>query len=150
MEVFMRINNKWKMHNPENWRLDEVDSGLYSSFVYVIKFDDGTYYFGKKGIYRGIRDISKLKSTTSQSNWLIYTGSSKSVNAMIDAGANYEKYILYCFKTDAEATIVETALISFFGLHPDNLNKAIICKTRLPKDRIRLFNILQDIIEELR
>lgn len=146
----MRINKNWQMHNPDNWNLDEVDSGRYASFVYVIKFDDGSYYIGKKQIYKGIRDISKLKSTTQSSNWPTYTGSSKSVNAMIDAGEDYEKYILYCFKTDAEATIVETALISFFGLHPDNLNKAIMCKARLPKDRINLFNILQEIIEELR
>jgi hypothetical protein len=49
---------------------------------------------------------------------------------MIDAGMNYTKKILYC-ESD-EASIIETALISL-GLHPGNLNLAVMHKARLPK-----------------
>ncbi|HGH7440932.1 hypothetical protein AAHV79_14865 [Klebsiella pneumoniae] len=146
----MRINNNWTMFDPEQWDIKEVNEGLYCSFVYLIEFPEaGEYYFGKKQIYKGIKDISNLKSTSTESNWLDYTGSSKSVNAMIDSGMEYSKKILYCFKTDAEATLIETALISYYGLHPDNLNKAILCKSRLPKNRIELFRVLQSLIEML-
>ena len=146
----MRINNNWTMFEPEQWDIKEVNEGLYCSFVYLIEFPEtGEDYFGKKQIYKGIKDISNLKGTSTESNWLDYTGSSKSVNAMIDSGMEYSKRILYCFKTDAEATLIETALISYYGLHPDNLNKAILCKSRLPKNRIELFRVLQSLIEML-
>ncbi|MCV8218127.1 hypothetical protein ODQ38_15730, partial [Escherichia coli] len=48
-----------------------------------------------------------------------------------------------------EAAIIESALIYIFGLKPDNLNKAVMSKTRLPKDGRKLFKILQYLIEEL-
>lgn len=139
---------KWKMNNDQEWDISDVNSGRYSAFVYVIRFGE-EFYIGMKHVYVKLRDIKNLKHSTKESNWEKYTGSSKSVNQMIADGCDYEKYILWCFRTSAEAAIIETALISYFGLHPDNLNKAIMCKARLPKDRMELFKVLQQLIEEL-
>lgn len=38
-----------------------------------------------------VRDIKNLKSTSVESNWPDYTGSSKCVNEMIEAGMPYTK-----------------------------------------------------------
>lgn len=103
---------------------------------------------GMKNIYKNLTDIKKLKNHK-ESDWREYTSSSKTVNDMIDSNVEYEKYILWCFETTNEAAIVESALIYIFGLKPDNLNKAVMSKTRLPKDGRKLFKILQTLIEEL-
>lgn len=146
----MRVNKAWEMFDTDMWDMSEVTDGNYVSFIHIIQFPDtGEYYFGKKQIYKKVRDIKNLKATSVESNWPDYTGSSKCVNEMIDAGMPYTKKILYCVKSDAEATILETALISYFGLHPDCLNKAIMCKARLPKNRLDLFKVLQDLIDML-
>lgn len=145
-----RINKKWEMFDPTQWDISDVNDGNYTLFVYLIEFPEtGEYYLGKKMIYKKVRHIKELKSTSIESDWEKYTGSSKSVNAMIDAGMEYRKKILYSVKSDADATILETALICYFGLHPDNLNKAILSKARLPKDRLDLFRILQQLIDML-
>ncbi|EGT4280645.1 hypothetical protein C5952_19135 [Cronobacter sakazakii] len=145
-----RINKNWEMFDKDQWDIADVTDGNYTSFVYIIEFPEtGEFYYGKKMIYQKVKSIDKLKVTSVESNWKNYTGSSKTVNAMIDAGMDYTKKILYCVKSDAEASIIETALISYFGLHPDNLNKAILCKARLPKNRRDLFNVLQDLVAML-
>lgn len=146
----MKIEKEWQAYNPTTWDIKEVDSGNYCAFVYLIRFDDGRFYIGMKHVYRKLKDIADLKDTTKASDWETYTGSSKTVNSMIEAGCDYEKYILWCFKTSNEAALVETALISFYGLQANNLNRAIMCKARLPKDGNELFRVLQTLIEELK
>lgn len=108
-----------------------------------------SHIYGMKNIYKNLKDIKKIKNSTKESDWRSYTSSSKTVNDMIDCGVEYEKYILWCFETTNEAAIIESALIYIFGLKPDNLNKAVMSKTRLPKDGRKLFKILQYLIEEL-
>jgi len=142
----MRITKSWRVNNPEQWDVSEVDSGRYAAFVYVIRFDDGSFYIGMKHVYKKLRDIKKLTSTT---QWKKYTGSSTKVNKLIDAGYDYEKSILWCFKTANEAAIVEAALICMFGLLPDNLNKAVMCKARLPLNGAALYGVIQTLIGEL-
>lgn len=105
-----------------------------------------------KQIYKGVKDIKKLKSSTKQSNWKDYTSSSKTVNALIDAGENYKKYVLWCFPTANQAALVEATLIGSCGLKPHNLNKAILAKVRLPAsdtERLKLFKIVKDLIGTL-
>ncbi|EIT6979586.1 hypothetical protein ACSTWI_000788 [Escherichia coli] len=145
-----RINKRWKMYDPETWDYDDVASGRYTHFVYLIKFETGEFYYGKKQIYKGVKDIKKLKSTSIESDWELYTGSSKLCNEMIDSGIEYEKYILHCFKCDSEVSLIEAALILNFGFHPDNLNKAVMVRSRITKNRIDLFNTLQYLIDLLR
>lgn len=140
---------EWEMFDPDKWDIKEVDSGEYSAFVYVIYFENGTSYIGMKNIYVKVRDANKIKSSTKQSNWKEYTSSSSTVNTFIDSGEPYKKYILWCFPKTNEASIIETALISIFGLLPDNLNKAIISKARLPADGRKLYGILKELIEVL-
>lgn len=76
----------WDMFDPEVWNINDVDSGNYAAFVYLIQFENSGWYIGMKQIYKGVKDIKKLKSSTKQSNWKDYTSSSKTVNALIDAG----------------------------------------------------------------
>ena len=118
-----------------------------------MQLDNGTWYIGMKQIYKGVKDIKKLKASTKQSNWKEYTSSSKTVNSLIEAGEDYRKYILWCFPTTNQASIVETALIATTGLLPNNLNKAILTKARLPAsdtEALKLFNIIKVLIEALR
>lgn len=139
---------EWKIHNPNVWDLSDVDSGSYAAFVYVMKFEE-SFYIGMKQVYRGIKDVKKLKDSTKQSNWESYTSSSKTVNARIEAGEPYEKYILWCFPTANQAAVVEATLIGVFGSHSNNLNKAIMCKARLIKDSGSTTKIIQELISEL-
>ncbi|EEU9356728.1 hypothetical protein FYS90_23125, partial [Escherichia coli] len=76
----------------------------------------------------------------------------KTVNSRIEAGETYKKYILWCFPTANQAAVVETALIATCGLLPDNLNKAILVKAKLPAndaDGLRLFKIVKGLIGSL-
>ncbi|EFG1310036.1 TPA: hypothetical protein IFB44_003201 [Escherichia coli] len=142
----------WDMFDPEVWNINDVGSGNYAAFVYLIQFENSGWYIGMKQIYKGVKDIKKLKSSTKQSNWKDYTSSSKTVNALIDAGENYKKYVLWCFPTANQAALVEATLIGSCGLKPHNLNKAILAKVRLPAsdtERLKLFKIVKDLIGTL-
>lgn len=140
---------KWTMHDPETWDYEDINDGRYAAFVYMITFDDGSYYFGVKSIFKSIRDVKKLKPTTKESNWENYYSSSKKVQAMVDSGLNYEKQILWCFRTTNEAEQVEAALILFLGQQSNNLNLAVMCKVRLGKNHSETFKVLQQLLERL-
>ncbi|HAV1973410.1 TPA: hypothetical protein JG946_003770 [Enterobacter hormaechei subsp. steigerwaltii] len=139
---------EWKAYNPNEWEVEDISSGRYAAFVYLIKFED-SFYIGMKQVYKGIKDIKKLKSTTKESNWPVYTSSSKTVNTMIENGEPYDKYLLWCFTTANQAAVVEATLIGLFGSRSDNLNKAIMTKARLPKDNGETFKIITQLIEVL-
>lgn len=139
----------WKIWNTNEWSIEDVTSGQYCSFVYLIRFETGEWYIGVKSLYKGIRDIKKIKVSTKESNWKVYTSSSKSVNNMIDNGVDYEKYILWCFPTTNQGELVESTLIGLLGSKNECVNKAIMCKARLPKDNGTTFKIIQQLIEEL-
>lgn len=139
---------EWKPFNPDEWSISDINSGQYAAFVYLMKVEDD-FYIGMKQVYKGIKDIKKLKPTTKESNWPVYTSSSKSVNTMIENGAEYEKYLLWCFPTANQAAVVEATLIGIFGSRSDCLNKAIMCKARLPNDNGATFKIIQELIEVL-
>lgn len=136
---------EWKSFDPEQWDVKDITSGNYAAFVYLMVVD-GQYYIGMKQVYKGIKDAKKIKDTSKESNWESYTSSSKSVNTMITNGAAYEKYLLWCFPTANQAAIVEATLIGVFGTRHDYLNKAIMCKARLPKDNGNTFKIIQGLI----
>ncbi|MDU7185698.1 MAG: hypothetical protein E6294_06680, partial [Klebsiella sp.] len=85
-----RINKNWEMFDKDQWNISDVTDGNYTSFVYIIEFPEtGEFYYGKKMIYQKVKSIDKLKVNSVESNWKNYTGSSKTVNAMIDAGMDY-------------------------------------------------------------
>ncbi|WP_336983563.1 MULTISPECIES: hypothetical protein [unclassified Cedecea] len=138
---------EWKSFDPEQWDIEDITSGSYAAFVYLIHFpEDDSYYIGMKQIYKGVRDAKRIKDASKESDWESYTSSSKSVNTMITNGADYEKYLLWCFPTANQAAIVESTLIGVFGTRYDYLNKAIMCKARLPKDKGNTFKIIQELI----
>lgn len=143
-----KVIESWSMFYPDEWNIDEVCN--YAGFVYLIQFpDSGTYYIGVKQVYKGIKDYSKLKSTSIESDWKRYYSSSKSVKEMINSGESYKKSILWCFKTVQEAMLVESTLIGLFGTDWKNLNKAIMVKTRLKKDNGDQIRIIRKIMEDL-
>ncbi|WP_194761657.1 GIY-YIG nuclease family protein [Pantoea ananatis] len=143
----MVINN-WTMFYDEEWNVDEVVN--YASFIYLIEFPDSSeFYIGVKQVYKGIKDFSALNSTSKESNWKSYYSSSKTVKERIEADEKYRKRILWCYKTTAEALLAESVLIGVFGTRWDNLNKAIMVKTRLKKDYGEQFKVLQRIIGDL-
>ncbi|MBN6033086.1 hypothetical protein JYK12_21920 [Pantoea ananatis] len=136
------------MFYPDDWNVDEVCN--YAGFVYLIQFpDSGTYYIGVKQVYKGIKDFSKLKSTSFESDWKRYCSSSKTVKEMIESGEKYRKSILWCFKTIQEAMLIESTLIGVFGTDHLNLNKAIMVKTRIKKDYGEQRKVLQRIMSDL-
>ncbi|MDI3365979.1 MULTISPECIES: hypothetical protein [Pantoea] len=143
-----KVIENWNMFYPYEWNIDEVCN--YAGFVYLIQFpDSGTYYIGVKQVYKGIKDFSKLKSTSIESDWKRYCSSSKTVKEMIESGEKYRKSILWCFKTIQEAMLVESTLIGVFGTDHSNINKAIMVKTRLKKDYDEQRKVLQRIMGNL-
>ena len=93
--------------------------GLYSppegfyGFVYMIEFENGNRYIGKKAFFSkrkrnfGKKEIEKLTDkrlkkyeiVTKESNWQTYTSSNPFVNSRIKNGEDYQKYII-CFAKD--------------------------------------------------
>ncbi|WP_419058943.1 hypothetical protein [Kluyvera georgiana] len=133
--------------------LDEDDllSGKYAGFVYYFQFDDGSTYIGSKQLYKKVKSYRRIKSTSIENGWRDYSSSSKIVNEKIEQGVPYTKTILYAFPNMKETLLVETILIYSEGLKPYNLNLAVMHKGKLPtgKDRIRLYGIVQELLEWL-
>lgn len=147
----MMVIKNWEIYDPETWDITDVNDGNYASFVYLITFPDNDYYIGMKQIYKGVKDITKLKLTTKESDWMKYYSSSKTVQARIEAGEDYTKYILWCFPTTNQAALIEAMLIGTAGMKCNCLNKAIMTKSRLPKpgERAGLFKTFQYLYERL-
>ncbi|EAX4885844.1 hypothetical protein AIP16_21670 [Salmonella enterica] len=140
----------WDMFFKDDWDISEVTDGNYSAFVYVIQFpDDGSFYFGFKQVFRRIKDAKKIKGSTvlNESDWKTYSSSSKTVQQRIDNGEHHTKHILWCFASNTEATLVETALIALYGTRYDCLNKAIMAKTKLRKDKGLQLDVIRRIME---
>ena len=104
-----------------------------------------------KQIYKGIKDINDLKTTSKEADWMKYYSSSKTVQARIEAGEDYNKYILWCFPTTNQAALIEAMLIGTVGMKCNCLNKAIMTKSRLPKpgERAGVFKTFQYLYERL-
>lgn len=138
----------WQVYNEKNWSISDVNSGNYAAFVYLIEFES-TFYIGVKQVYKGIKDAKRIRDDSKESNWVTYTSSSRTVNEMIGNDEPYRKSVLYCFPTVNQAVVVEATLIGLMGSRSDCLNKAIMCKARLPKDNGNTFTIIQELIEVL-
>jgi hypothetical protein len=140
--------DSWDIFYKDDWSLDDVTE--YAAFIYLIEFpESGEHYYGVKQVWKGVKDMKKHRSTSKESNWKTYYSSSKSVQEKIDAGEPYTKKILWCYKSVQEAMLAESVLIGVFGTRHDNLNKAIMVKTRLKKDYGEQFSVLQRIIGDL-
>lgn len=138
----------WKMFYPDDWHLDEVCN--YSCFIYLIQFSNSLeHYIGIKRVYRGIKDYADVKHSSTESDWKRYNSSSKTVQQRIKDGEPHKKSILWCFKTLAEGSVAETALIAVLGTRWDNLNRAIMTTTRIKKDNGDQFRVIQRILEDL-
>lgn len=125
----------------------ELTSGKYVGFVYAFHFQDGSWYVGSKQMYKGVKDIKKLKPDSTENGWQYYSSSSKIVNAKIEEGMGYTRTILWPFKSMKETLLVEAALILSVGLHPSCINLALMHKARLPNaaDRSRLYGVILQI-----
>ncbi|MEZ0581389.1 hypothetical protein ACA373_00150 [Erwinia sp. STN24] len=140
---------EWKVYNSNEWAIDDITSGNYAAFLYLMVFETGEFYIGMKHVYVKVRDAKKIKDKSKESNWKSYTSSSNSVKNMIENGVGYEKYLLWCFPTSNQTALVEAILIGLFGTRHDCVNKAVLCKSRLPKDNGETFKIVQQLIQEL-
>lgn len=82
------------------------------AFVYLLEFEDGTLYLGKKNLHstRRKRVVGKKRRTvtTSESNWKSYLSSSQEVKSKLKAGNKLVKreIVRWCF-TLGEATYWE-------------------------------------------
>lgn len=140
--------NKWTMFYPDEFKLQDVPD--YAAFVYLIQFPEtGCYYIGVKQVYKGLKNIRDLNDKTTQSNWIVYTGSSKVVNEDINSGLKYKKQILWCFNTVQEAVLMESALICCLGTDRNCLNQAIMVKTKIKKDFGEQRETLQRLLGDL-
>lgn len=116
------------------------------AFVYRITFSDsGHYYYGSKKIWKGIKDIKRLKDTTKESDWLSYNTSSTTCKQWIAEGRPHRKEILAVLPTWNQCLYVESSLICFYGTDPLSLNYALMSKIRIPKDP-DLWNVVRGII----
>lgn len=119
--------------------------------MYLIQFSDtGEYYIGVKQVWKGIKNHCEVRDNSSESNWITYDSSSKTVKEYISQGMDHRKQILWCFKSLQEAAVLETALIAVLGTDWRCLNKAIMVKTRMKKDNGEQFRVLQRVIGDLR
>lgn len=137
---------EWEF-NPNDWNEDELTNGSYCTFVYLMLFDDGYFYVGKKNIYRGIKDAKNIKKTTKESNWREYESSSKTVQTRIAQGYAYRKIILWAYTTCNEATFTESMLIGETCRSSYRLNKAVMEKYRIEKIKPRTMIVL-DYLKE--
>lgn len=127
---------------------DELTGGDYVGFVYIFEFEDGTWYIGSKQMYKRVKEAKKLKATSEENNWRLYSSSSSIVNAKIAEGIAYIRTVLWPFNSMKETLFVEAALIYSCGLKVGCLNLAVISKTRLPTkvdDRKRLLGVIGEI-----
>jgi len=94
----------WIYQNKEVTSVSDLPEDVMG-FVYVIEYDDGTYYFGQKNMFKsttlnalkngetreGAKRIGKNKGgkrvyfdvVTKESNWLTYEGSSESTKDLV-------------------------------------------------------------------
>jgi hypothetical protein len=91
--------------------LTEIPEG-FEAFVYLIEFEDGLKYVGKKNFYSirrtKVKGRVRRKVVTTESNWKVYTSSSKEVKEKIKKGTKITKrQILHLCKTKGEATYLE-------------------------------------------
>lgn len=102
----------------------------YVGFVYMIIFDDGKRYIGKKNFWThrkrnfGKKEIAKLEDrrkkryeiVTKESNWRSYISSSPDVHAKIEEdGTGYKKRILRICKTKKQLSYYEEKYLFING-----------------------------------
>ena len=95
-----------------NWKyIEEFDAKDYYGFIYLIKYEDGTKYIGKKSLWTERRlkprktDRANAKRiVVKESNWRLYNGSTK-----LSKGKTISsKHILKLCKTKTDLTYWET------------------------------------------
>jgi hypothetical protein len=131
-----------------DWNEEELLSGMYSGFVYLFQFDDGTIYIGSKQIYKRVKNYKKIRDDSKENDWRDYDSSSNIVHCKIAEGISYTKTILWCFPTMSETLLVESFLIMNTAMQSNSLNLAIMSKVRFPggENKKRLRGIMQELL----
>jgi len=131
----------WFMHDKEVTGVPKNAIG----FVYVIRFDDGSKYIGKKNFYtKRKRKFGKKEAAlvtdkrkklyevvVKESNWREYTSSNTEVNRLIKEGNGYEKRIIEYAYTPKQLTYREARWLfhaDVLRLNGDWLNDNIQAK----------------------
>ncbi|MDQ6441585.1 hypothetical protein [Klebsiella quasipneumoniae] len=142
------MSKEWQY--TDDWCQEDMLDGSHCGFVYMFYFTDSDeLYVGSKQLWKGVKDIKKLKIDSKENGWREYTSSSKTVNEKIANGEEYTKTILWCFPTMRETLLVESILIMHHILDGNCLNKAVLNKLRAPSysEKKRLKGIISNILE---
>lgn len=134
----------WYYKGKEIKGIEDIPEGV-ESFVYLIYFkEEGVSYIGKKNLYStrkrkfGKRKVAAMEDKrckmyekiTTESNWKIYTSSSKEVARRIEEGQEYMKDIIYYATHKAQLTYLEVkAMFELDALEDESfLNDNILGK----------------------
>lgn len=95
--------------------LDEIPEGI-KAFVYVIEFNDGKFYYGKKQFYKSIKrpplkGYKRHRRDTVESNWRKYCSSSNKVKQLVSEGREPTRKILRLCTSLKEASWYENKLL---------------------------------------
>lgn len=99
-------------------------------FVYMINFDNGKSYIGRKNFWShrkrkfGKKELAKLTDkrlkkyeiVTKESNWISYTSSNDDVNELIKNGEGYKKTILRLCMSKKELSYFEEKYLFMNGV----------------------------------
>ena len=123
----MAVNKKvihWTYNGQEIKLTSETPEKSFA-FIYMITFEDGSFYVGKKYMWKPnyTSGVNKGKSKGCYP-WQSYNSSSKEVKELIKSGLKYKKEILYFTYSKAETTYKETKeiLCNSYLTNPKCLN----------------------------
>ena len=138
---------QWKYFKNENEvvfdSINAFPDNAYG-FVYIISFEDGSFYIGKKNLFSykkrnfGKKEIAaltdkrlkKYETVKKESNWRVYNSSNSFVKYKIDKGYAYEKNILGIAFSKKHLTYLEAESLFYFKAleNKDCLNDNILGK----------------------
>lgn len=117
------MEKEWKYLNSTRGDVvtfNQPEEGFYG-FVYMIEFENGHRYIGKKSFFSnrkrkfGKKEIAKLTDkrlkkyeiVKKESNWRTYTSSNPIVNSRIKNGEDYQKYVICLAKDKKHLSYLE-------------------------------------------
>lgn len=125
--------NEWILKDTDEVYQPDKDD---VAFVYVILFEDGEFYIGKKNLFtkrkvpftkKQIESMTdkrkkKYKTVTKESNWKKYCSSSEKVIDKIEKGMEPKRYVVRSCKSLKESSFFENMYLYHYIPQDDCLN----------------------------
>ncbi|MBJ9134443.1 MULTISPECIES: hypothetical protein [Citrobacter] len=133
----------------KEWLNTDVIKPEDTYIVYLMMFQDGSYYVGQKSLFKGrVKNPKKSK----ESDWRTYQSSSTTVHNLIDKGYECERIVLCGTNKKSYVNLIETLLILQHGLDTRCLNLAFQSRGKLPSEANKhmckeLLNIAQTTLQ---